>query len=193
MNSKFMWLLPVLTIAVMIPLASFDIPSNNETLNAVGQGHVEVLLYDSDGNLKAKSENHNLIVGEGLQTVWDLAFPDINLNSNATDTQFDVIAIGSGNTAPTAADTGIETAISGCARERDTTVTGGGTTSQVWAYVSVQFSGATCADASVSEAILTNDLTGGEVLGRSVFSDINFGAADTLTVNYNVTLADDGS
>lgn len=194
-NPKLLSLLPIFAATLLIiPFASIpQTPQEAQTLDFSVAGHVEVLVHDKDGNLKERVENHNLIVGEGIKTVADLIFPDINLNSNATDTKFDVIEIGSGNTAATATDTGIETTIGGCARERDSTVTGGGSDTLVWAYVSVQFSGSTCADSSVSEAILTNDLTGGEVLGRAVFSDINFGASDTLTVNYNVTIADDGS
>lgn len=158
----------------------------------VMEGHLQVIVSDENGNIKQVVDKKNLIVGEGLKTLWDLGFDDINLNGNATDAKFDTIRIGDGNTAPAAADTGLQTAIAGCGGIEDATVTGGGDNTLSWAYISVQFSGANCASTTVSEAVLVNDLSGGEVLARQVFTDINLGASDTLTVNWNVTLADDG-
>lgn len=156
------------------------------------EGHIQVIVKDENGNVKQIVDKKNLIVGEGLKTAWDLVFLDINNNGNATDSEFGFIGIGDGNTAPASTDTGLQTAISGCGKLEDGTVTGGGTNVLTWAFVSVQFSGAQCASTTVSEAVLTNDLSGGEVLARQTFADINLGASDTLTVNWNVTLADDG-
>ena len=156
------------------------------------EGHLQIIVKDSDGNVKQVVDKQNLIVGEGIKTVWDLSFLDINNNGNATDAKFGFIGIGDGNTVPAITDTGLQTPITTCAKVEDTTVTGGGTNALTWAYVSVQFSGATCASTTVSEAVLTNSLSGGEVLARQTFADINLGASDTLTVNWNVTLADDG-
>ena len=156
------------------------------------EGHIQLIVTGPDGTIKQIVDKKNLIVGEGLQTAWDTVFEDINLNGNATDATFDTIRIGDGNTAPAFGDTGLQTAISGCIGIEDGTITGDTEAALVWAYVSVQFSGAQCASTTVSEAVLANDPTGGEILARQTFSDINFGAADTLTVNWNVTLADDG-
>lgn len=170
----------------------FELNGVEESHAKVMEGHIQLIVSDEDGNVKQIIDKKNLIVGEGLKTAWDLVFLDINNNSNSTDSEFGFIGIGDGNTAAAATDTGLQTPISGCGLLEDGTVTGGGTNTLTWAYVSVQFSGATCASATVSEAVLTNSLSGGEVLARQVFSDINLGAADTLTVNWNVTLADDG-
>jgi len=156
------------------------------------EGHLQVILTDKNGEVKQIVDKKNMIVGEGLETVLDLLFDDINLNGNATDSKFDTIKIGDGNTAPTANDYDLQTPISGCVAIEDPTITGGGTNSTTWAYTSVQFSGATCTSATVSEAILINDLTSYEVLARQTFTDINVGASDTLTVNWNVTMSDDG-
>lgn len=197
MNQKIIFaIIPIVFALGAVTVFSFD----NEFLELAGvdthakvmSGHLQVISTDENGVQTVLVDKHNLIVGEGLKTLWDLGFDDINLNGNATDAKFDTIRIGDGNTAPAVGDTGLQTAISGCSGIEDGTVTGGGTNSLTWAYISVQFAGTNCASTTVSEAVLTNDVSGGEVLARQTFADINLGSADTLTVNWNVTLADDG-
>lgn len=198
MNQKILIfsIIPVIFVLGVVSSVTFNDSilelAGVDTHGKVMSGHLQVISTDENGVETILVDKHNLIVGEGLKTLWDLGFDDINLNGNATDAKFDTIRIGDGNTAPAITDTGLQTAISGCGGIEDGTVTGGGTDALAWAYVSVQFAGTNCASTTVSEAVLVNDLTGGEVLARQTFSDINLGSADTLTVNWNVTLADDG-
>ena len=201
MNNKILLFSSILAIGALTLLTLFNYDTmtfnilslDDEKGHAkVMTGHIQLILTDENGNVKQIVDKHNLIVGEGLKTAWDLTFPDINLNGNATDAKFNVIGIGDGNTAAASTDTGLQTPITGCSKIKDATITGGGTNALVWAYTSVQFAGTTCASTTISEAVLVNSLTGGEVLARQTFTDINVGALDTLTVNWNVTLADDG-
>ena len=151
-------------------------------------GHITLTVADADGNIIDYVQTDNLVVDVGIDTMGDLIFPDINLNGNSTDSKFSWIGIGEGSTAAAAGNTGIETAISGCARVQDGTVTGVSTTSgEITVTVDGSFSGATCAGA-VTEAVLMNDGTSGELLARQVFSTVNVGASDTLTVSWDITL-----
>lgn len=156
-------------------------------------GHITLTVADADGNIVDYVQTDNLVVDLGLDTMGDLVFPDINLNGNATDGKFDWIGIGTGTTAAAATDTAEETLISGCNRVQDDTVEGvSDTTGEITVTVGASFSGASCAGA-VTEAVLTNSGTGGsagagEILARQVFSAVNVGASDTLTVTWDIDL-----
>lgn len=150
-------------------------------------GHVQFVLTDADGNVKAYRQTDNLVVTEGRNTIADLAFPNINANGNATDNKFSYIGIGTGSTAPAAGNTGEQTPISGCLRVQDATVTSPGTGQ---AQVDATFSGASCA-ATVTESVLTNSgsatANAGEILARQTFTGIAVGASDSLTVTWTIT------
>lgn len=154
-------------------------------------GHITLQVIDSDGNVVDYVQTDNLVVDLGLDTMGDLVFPDINLNGNATDGKFDWIGIGTGTTAAAAGDVGEQTVISGCSRVQDATVSGvTDTTGEITVTVEASFSGASCAGA-VTEAVLANSGTGaaanaGEILARQVFSAVNVGASDTLTVTWDI-------
>ncbi|AFS81814.1 hypothetical protein NKOR_09845 [Candidatus Nitrosopumilus koreensis AR1] len=151
-------------------------------------GHITLTVADVDGNIVDYVQTDNLVVDVGIDTMGDLIFPNINLNGNATDSQFSWIGIGTNNTAANASDVGIGTAISGCARVQDGTVTGDSSVSgEITVTVDASFSGANCAGAVV-EAVLMNDGSSGELLARQVFSAVNVGASDTLTVSWDITL-----
>ncbi len=162
------------------------------TQEGVGfHGVVELIAHDKDGQLLSYHKQSNLVVHEGLNTALDLMFPDINLNSNATDSEFDWIRIGTGTTDPANGDTGIETAIGGCDAQQDGTVTGGSAAGgTAWAYLSVQFSGDDC-PGTITESVLANSSTGGEILSRlEDATGTTIGSGDTLTVNWNFTASD---
>lgn len=168
---------------------------NSEAYSESGliMGHITMVVSDENGNIKDYIQTDNLVVDEGIDTMGDLIFPDINLNGNATDGKFDWIGIGTGSTAAAAGDTGEQTLISGCNRVQDDTVTGdSGTSGEITVTVDASFSGSNCAGA-VTEAVLTNSGTGGaadagELLARQVFSAVNVGSSDTLTVSWEITL-----
>lgn len=76
-----------------------------DTITIVGTPTIR--LYDSDGNLKQETTQKNLIVDTGknyfLRKIFD--------RFTGTEPDIEVIAIGSGTTAPTTADTSLETQI----------------------------------------------------------------------------------
>ena len=153
-------------------------------------GHIQMVLTDADGNVKAYRQTDNLVVTEGRNTVSDLTFPIPagGNNGNATDNKFSWVGIGTGATAPAAGDIGEQTLIAGCGRVQDAAVTG---VSPGQATVDATFSGAQCA-ATVTESVLSNSGTGaaanaGEILARQTFTGIAVAAADSLTVTWTIT------
>ena len=168
-----------------------DSATYSESGNIIG--HVTMTVTDADGNVVDYVQSDNLVVDAGLDSMADLVFPNtMNLNGNATDNVFQYIGIGTGTTAADATDTAEETLISGCSRVLDSSVTGtSGVSGEITATVDASFAGSECAGA-ITEAVLTNSGTGssagaGEILARQVFSPVNVGSSDTLTVSWAVT------
>ena len=164
--------------------------SQNEAISI--NGHVEMVVRDADGNIKEYLQSDNLIVDIGRQTMADLMFPNIDENSNATDNEFSYIGIGNSATTEASTQTDVLGPITSCAREQDTSVTAvtnAGT--NVVVTINASFLGsANCDDPAVSEAVLANAVTGGEILARKLFaSTVNLGTSDTLDVTWTITLA----
>ena len=174
-------------------VSSDDAGAYSEEGNVMG--HITLTVTDESGNIKDYIQTDNLVVDAGMDTMADLVFPDINTNSNSTDGKFEWIGIGTGTTAAAAANTAEETLISGCNRVTDSDLTSPAATSatgETVVTVDASFSGSSCAGA-VTEAVLANSGTGaaagaGEILARQVFSPVNVGSSDTLTVSWEITL-----
>lgn len=146
-------------------------------------GHVILQVFDTDtGKLKAKMENHNLVVDGGLDEMAEATFGVGGVGS----TVFDYIEIGTGATAPTATDTTIET--SACARIQDASPdVNSAISGETSVSVISSFDGATCAG-GITEAGIFNGVAGGQMLARSTFGVVTIGSGDTLNVNYTITI-----
>jgi len=178
-------------------LGSFGINSSNndnslQTDSVMALGHLELVLKDADGNIKQYYQTDNVIVNEGLNTMADLVFPNIDLNNNSTDSQFDVIGIGDTfQSVPLETDVSLASPISGCANQT-ANVSGspsGGGPAEV--KLSVTFSGGSpgCSG-TITEAVVQNDIAGkGEVLTHKIFfPSIVLGDADTLDIEWIIQL-----
>jgi len=153
----------------------------NDSVRAYG--HFTLVVYDEFGVVKQYQQTDNLVVDTGLDCMGDLVFGTTLCTGEAF---FNHIEIGVGVTAPLISDSTIETAIGGCARVLDATVAGtSATPGEITATVESTFSGATCA-ATVTEAAVFDALTVGNMIARSTFPGVTVGAADTLTVTYNI-------
>lgn len=146
-------------------------------------GHVILQVFDKQtGELKAKVENHNLVVDGGLDEMAQATFGV----GGSGSTFFDYIEIGTGTTAPTATDTTIET--SACARIQDASPDVNSSVSgETSVSVISSFDGGTCAGA-ITEAGIFNAVSGNEMLARSTFGAVTISSGDTLNVNYTVTI-----
>ena len=139
----------------------------NDTINLVGE--VEILL-----NNQVVVEKKNLIVQVGKNFLASAVI------SNSTS-PFVGMAIGTGTNAAGLSDTTLQTESARAAF----------TTSSVSTNVvslSNTYAAGTGTGAITEAGIFNNATSGGTMLSRVVFSAINKGASDTLTINWTITV-----
>ena len=102
---------------------------------------------------------------------------------DASATAMTHMELGTGTTAAAAGNTALETAISGSR----TALTSTTVTSNAVAYVA-SFAAGTGTGA-VTEAGILNAGSGGTLLCRTVFSVVNKGASDSMTITWTVTIS----
>ncbi len=173
----------ILGFATITAFSQEQLETNEINDSVTAYGHFTLVVYDEYGVVKQYQQTDNLVVDTGLDCMGDLVFGTTLCTGEAF---FNHIEIGTGSTAPVIANTAIETPIGGCARVLDATVAGtSATPGEITATVESTFSGATCA-ATVTEAGVFDALTVGNMIARSTFAGVTVGAADTLTVTYNI-------
>jgi len=145
-----------------------------DKLKAVG--HLSLVLTDKSGKVKATKEVRNLVVDAGLDFI-------ASRMKDATATAMSHMEVGTGATAADAADTALETAV-GSSRTALTSTT---VTNNEIAYACTF--GAGTGTGALVEAGLFNDPTTGTMLARTVFSVINKGASDSLTITWTITVS----
>lgn len=139
----------------------------NELVNLVGT--IQVLVND-----KVVLDKKNLIVQVGKNYLAGAVI-------NSVSTPFVAMAIGTGTTAATIADTALQTEVA----------RGAFTSSSVSTNVvslSNTFAAGTGTGAITEAGIFNNSSTGGIMLSHVVFSAVNKGALDTLTINWTITV-----
>jgi len=154
--------------------------------NAKISGHFTFVVTNEFGEVTQYAESDNLVVAVGNDCMGDLVF---GTTLGTACGLFDFIAIGTGSTAPVEGNTAMETPIGGCARVQDATVAGDtATPGEITVTIESTFSGATCASAGISEAGVFDALTTGNLMARSLLGPVTLGAADSLTVTYNIKI-----
>lgn len=138
-------------------------------------GKLKIVLTGEDGNVKEEREVDNLVVTAGLTYI-------ASRMAAATAGVMSHMAVGTGTTAAAAAQTDLVT-IAG-SRVALTSTTPG--TSNI---VYVASFGAGVSTGALTEAGIFNASTAGTMLCRTVFSVVNKGASDTMTVTWTVSLA----
>lgn len=138
-----------------------------DAINLVG--NIEVLLND-----KVVLEKKNLIVQVGKNFLASAVI-------TSSTSPFVAIAIGTGTTAAATGDTALQTEVARAAY----------TTSSVSTNVvslSNTFAAGTGTGAITEAGVLNNATSGGTLLSHVVFSAINKGSSDTLTINWTITV-----
>jgi hypothetical protein len=143
------------------------------------KGLVQVQLLDAAGNVKETREFPNLVVNSGLAYIASRI-------KDSTATTMSHMAVGSGNVAAAAADTGLGTQLGRVALDSTTLVTTTATNDAVQ-YVATFAAGT--GTGAITEAGIFNASTAGTMLCRTVFAVINKGALDTLVITWKVTVA----
>lgn len=139
-------------------------------------GHINFKLFDATGKIKEERDIKNVVVtvGKAFLANW--------LTASTQSVPFmSYIALGTGSTGATSADTSLET-------ELPTRVQGTLTNiSNVWQN-QVTF-GPGVDTGSVSESGIFSDLTLGTMLARQTFTAIPKASLDTLEVTWQITFA----
>lgn len=139
------------------------------------KGRLKIHVFDAE-TLETKDyfEVDNLVVNAGLDYI-DSRMKD------ATATAMSHMAVGSDNTAASAGQTALGSEL-GRVALTSTTVT-----ANVVEYIATF--GAGTATGAIVEAGIFNDGVAGTMLCRTVFSVVNKGAADAMTITWEVTVA----
>ncbi|NDH91116.1 MAG: hypothetical protein EBZ22_09600 [Flavobacteriia bacterium] len=137
-------------------------------------GDVSIQLFDKDGKVKDEREIKNLVVATGKTFI---ASRMVGTGSNTMSH----MAIGSSNTAATSADTALGTELGRVA------LGSSGSSGAVVTYVA-SFPAGTGTGAVV-EAGLFNATPAGTMLCRTVFSVVNKGADDAMSITWTITVS----
>ena len=144
----------------------------NDKSKATGKLIVEI--KNDKGVVVETREVKNLVVDDGLEFI-------ASRMKDATATAMSHMAIGTGSTAAAASDTALGTE---AARQGLTSTT---VTANAVAYVA-SFAAGTGTGA-ITEAGILNASSGGSLLCRTVFSVVNKGASDSMTITWTVTIS----
>lgn len=139
-------------------------------------GYIRFDLFDKDGKLKQHEEVKNVVVtvGKNFLATWLAA-------ASQAGKFMSWIALGTGSTAATAADTALET-------ELATRVQGTLTPSaNVWQNQASFGPGVDTG--AITESGIFSASVAGTMLARQVFPVINKGGSDTLQVTWQVTIS----
>ena len=142
--------------------------------NMKAKGRLSIVFKDADGNIKDTREVDNLVVDTGLDYI-------ASRMKDAPATAMSHMALGSGTTAAAAGDTDLESVL-GSREALDSTTVTDNTVQYVSSFEAGDGTGA------VTEAGIFNASTGGTMLCRTVFSVVNKGANDTLSITWTISL-----
>ena len=127
-------------------------------------------------NNKIVRETDNLVVTAGKE--W------VTARMKDTSTVMTHMGIGTGTTAAVIANTDLET-VTGA--RLALTVSGGTPVANVITYAATFPAGAHTA--AITEAGIFTAVTSGTMLARTVFATVNKGAADSMTISWDVTIS----
>jgi len=148
---------------------------NKDTMKATGM--VDIVIRDADGRIKDERHVPNLVVDTGLDFI-------ASRMKDATATAMSHMEVGEGTTAAASGDTALETPFGTPAIVALTSTT---VTNNAVAYVATF--GAGDGTGALTEAGIFNAASAGDMLCRTVFSVINKGAADSMTITWTITIS----
>jgi len=140
------------------------------------KGWLDIYLRDELGYLKEERHLHNVITHDGNEHVADQM-------SDQGQATMGYMAVGTGTEAATSADTALQAEIS---RVPLTSKTQQPSPNENQVKYVADW-GAGTATGAITEAGIFNADSGGVMMCRQVFAEINKGTADTLTINWTLT------
>jgi len=142
------------------------------------KGKLRVELFGPDGKLKEERNIENLMTNVGEAHIAD------QLASAPDESAMSHMAVGTGTTAPTSANTVLEFEIDRNALTSRTQGSAGDDNDIIY----VGDWAAADATGAITEAGILNSSAAGTLLARATFAAINKGAADTLKITWTVTI-----
>lgn len=147
----------------------------SETLKPSGQ--LKIVLRDKDGNIKSEQNEKNLVVTAGL------VYIAARMTDTSEPTDMSHMAVGTGTTSAAAGQTALVTESARVA------LTGGeGAPSTNTIVYTATFPAGTGTGA-LTEAAVLNASSSGTMLCRTVFSAVNKGADDSVTITWTITIS----
>lgn len=137
-------------------------------------GMVNVVIHDKFGNVKEEITVPNLVVDTGLDYI-------ASRMEGTSDSVMSHMAVGTDSTAAAAGDTALGTESARVA------LTSSVVTDDAIAYTATF--GAGTGTGALTEAGTFNASSAGTMLCRTVFSVINKGASDSMTVTWTITIS----
>lgn len=141
-------------------------------------GHLDVVVRDRDGNLKAVRSTPNTIVNDGLAQ-------GANLLVNAGGTAFNNIALGTGTASPTSTDTTLSNET-----HRNNATASVQTTSVTDDTSQLQNTFVFGSAYSITESGIFNDPSSGQMGARQTFDAVSVQDTDTLEVTWKIQFAE---
>lgn len=147
----------------------------NDSLKVVG--NLEVKLLDAEGNLKETREVKNLVVHDGKSYIV------ARMQGNATPIMSHM-AIGAiqGNVTPTTSQTALIDQVARVALDSNTIV------NNTVTYVATFGAGTPSGGNTIAEAGIFNNSSGGTMLCRTRFNEVNKANNDIIVITWNVTV-----
>lgn len=136
-------------------------------------GQVQVQLFDKDGKLKDTQDIKNLVVTTGKTFIAGRMV--------GTPTAMSHMAVGASSTAAAAGDTALGSELGRVALTSSTSAT------NVVTYVATFPAGT--GTGAIVEAGIFNASSSGTMLCRTVFSVVNKGADDAMTITWQITVS----
>ncbi|MHA7733548.1 hypothetical protein [Nitrosopumilus sp. S6] len=194
MKTSFAVMITAISISGLAAFAftTADFSQDNQLKSTAAMlGHITLIAYDSEGNVKNYVQTDNVVVNEADDCIMEAFFQPSGVTAcQNPNTIFDHIAIGTGNTAfsedgdlsdltwhsQTTGSVSAGTAASG--------------NSGASAVVSATFNDVS---ATITEAALHNNPTtaSADTMAIQDFNDIALGSTDDLTIQWTITV--DGS
>jgi len=166
-----------ITILILVSAASYldQIRATDmDTLISI-KGHLKLVLYDQQGNVKDQRTIHNLITNAGFDGICEAV-------SGNYSGAYKYIALGNGTSAAASNNAALENEI---ARGSGTYSHTAGTKTFTITYSFGPGNGTW----AISEAGVFNAASGGTLLCRQTFPVVNKGSADTLQITWTFTLS----
>ena len=204
-NNKTKLALLLGIIATMSLGTMNTVAADTSERTGVATGHIELVLRDSDGEIKQYVQTDNVVTHQGLDCTADSLF-GTTTGTCASTASFDIVGLGTGTTgSATSTDTVVTPLASGCIAFADPTgAASDGVTTPQGITVEVIFGGSTSSgadlapaggecEAGINEAGLFN--AGGAAVATTnmyayqTFSTVTIAAADTLTVTWALSYA----